>query len=204
MKTKYLFLIVLFLFAKPAFSQSGNNFIGQIKIFAGNFAPSGWAKCEGQLLPINQNQALFALLGTTYGGNGQTNFALPDLREKLVVNAGQRSGLSNYVIGQTGGANNVTIAVNNLPAHNHSTDFKASSASATTSVPSATVSLAASKNTFNNVTNPILKYTTTAGNVNLPQGTTTNTGGGAAVNISQPVLVCSYIIALTGIFPSRN
>src|SRR5579872_1398054 len=95
-------------------------FIGAIVLFCGNFAPAGWALCNGQLLSISQWTALFSILGTTYGGNGQTTFGLPDLRGRVPIHPGQGPGLSNYVLGQAGGVETVTLAIQNLPAHNHS------------------------------------------------------------------------------------
>src|SRR4051812_40404269 len=100
-------------------------FLAEIDLFSFNFAPKGWAQCNGQLLPINQNQALFSLLGTTYGGNGQTNFALPDLRGRLPVGFGQGPGLSNYVQGDRSGVETVTVGPNELPAHTHAVDTSA-------------------------------------------------------------------------------
>src|SRR5215472_3870294 len=95
-------------------------FLSQIEAFPFNFAPKGWALCAGQLLPINQNQALFSLLGTTFGGDGRTNFALPDLRGRLANGFGQGTGLSNYTLGQRGGEETHTLTVTETPAHNHS------------------------------------------------------------------------------------
>src|SRR5438132_3777791 len=95
-------------------------FLGMIAIFPYNFAPAGWAFCAGQILPIAQNTALFSLLGTTYGGNGQTTFALPDLRSRAPVGAGQGPGLSNIDLGEVSGAESATLLINNLPSHNHS------------------------------------------------------------------------------------
>src|SRR5438309_6757335 len=100
-----------------------NPFVAEIRILACNFAPKGWAFCDGQLLPISQNTALFSLLGTTYGGNGQTTFALPDLRSRVPVHAGQGPGLSPYVIGQSGGQENVTLQSGELPPHAHVLDL---------------------------------------------------------------------------------
>src|SRR5512140_216933 len=94
-------------------------FIGEIVMFAGNFAPRSWALCNGQLLPIAQNTALFSILGTTYGGDGRTTFALPDLRGRVPVHPGQGPGLSNYVLGEMAGTENTTLLINNMPAHNH-------------------------------------------------------------------------------------
>src|SRR3954470_22596670 len=101
-------------------------FIGQIILFAGNFAPKGWAFCSGQLLSIAQNSALFSLLGTTYGGNGQTTFALPDLRSRVPIHAGQGPGLTNYVQGEQTGVENVTLTTPQLPAHTHAVNGVAS------------------------------------------------------------------------------
>src|SRR6478672_10112699 len=94
-------------------------FLAEIIMFAGNFAPRGWAFCQGQILSIAQNTALFSLLGTTYGGNGQTTFALPDLRGRVPVGTGQGPGLSNYDLGQVSGSESVTLTVSQMPAHNH-------------------------------------------------------------------------------------
>src|SRR5215831_359601 len=106
-----------------------NAFLGQITMFGGNFAPRNTALCNGQTLPIAQNQALFALLGTTYGGNGQTTFALPNLQSQLPVHQGQGAGLSSYSLGQTGGTSNVTIDQTTMPTHNHT--FNATTADGT-------------------------------------------------------------------------
>src|SRR5512138_1623611 len=94
-------------------------FVAEIRIFAGNFAPTGWATCDGQLLPISQNTALFSLLGTYYGGDGKSTFALPNLEGAAPMQQGQGPGLSDYVIGQTGGQDNVTLLTSEMPAHNH-------------------------------------------------------------------------------------
>src|SRR5512136_2572601 len=94
-------------------------YVGEIRMFAGNFAPQGWMFCEGQLLPISQYDALFNLIGTTYGGDGINTFALPDLRGRVIVGPGQGSGLSNYVLGQQGGVETVTLTTNQIPQHSH-------------------------------------------------------------------------------------
>src|SRR5690606_2295885 len=117
-KTMTLLLVV----ATLSFSynlSAQEPFLGEIKMFAGTFAPNGWAKCEGQILSISHNSALFSLLGTTYGGDGQTTFALPDLRGRAPLHSGQGPGLSDYSLGQQGGTESTTLTVNNLPAHNH-------------------------------------------------------------------------------------
>src|SRR5215210_7844851 len=94
-------------------------FIGEIRIFAGNFAPAGWAFCDGQLMPISENDALFVLLGTTYGGDGQSTFALPDLRGRSPQHQGTRPGGSAYILGEQGGVESVTLTINQIPTHNH-------------------------------------------------------------------------------------
>lgn len=162
-------------------------FIGQISIFAGNFAPRGWAFCSGQLLAIAQNTALFSILGTTYGGNGQTTFALPDLRGRVPISAGQGPGLSPYQLGQIAGAENTTLLVNNLPAHSHG--IAASSGDQTTNRP--TNGYLAAGN----------RYSTTG---NAAMAPTANAGAGQPFNNVQPYLTVNFIIALEGIFPSRN
>src|SRR6478736_3565120 len=101
-----------------------DQFLAEIRIFGFNFAPTGWALCNGQLLPISQNTALFSLLGTTYGGNGTSNFALPNLQDRMAVGAGQGPGLSNYTLGQTGGTNTATLSVATMPSHNHTGNVK--------------------------------------------------------------------------------
>src|ERR1700675_2832013 len=110
----------------------GTPFLSEVKIVSFNYAPRGWAFCNGQQMPINQNQALFSLLGTTYGGNGQTTFALPNLQSQLPVHQGQGQGLSNYTIGQTGGTPSVTINSNTMPAHTHAVTPAASKDEETT------------------------------------------------------------------------
>src|SRR5947209_8680014 len=123
--------------SKETNSMSSEPFLASIAIFAGNFAPRGWALCNGQILPIAQNTALFSLLGTTYGGNGQTTFALPDLRSRAPIGAGQGPGLSNIDLGQVGGTENVTLLTSNMPMHNHS--LNASTTAADTGTPGSTV-----------------------------------------------------------------
>lgn len=167
-------------------------FLGQITFFGFNFAPRGWAMCSGQILPIAQNTALFSLLGTTYGGNGQTTFALPDLRSRVPIHFGQGPGLSNYDLGQTAGAESVTLTQNSMPAHGH--------AAGVTQAPGTT-------------TRPASKVPATAGAAayaDASDGSTfnptfvQNTGGNQPHNNLQPYLALNACIALEGIFPSRN
>jgi microcystin-dependent protein len=163
-------------------------FLGQIMLFAGNFAPSGWALCDGQILSIQQNTALFSILGTTYGGNGTTNFALPDLRSRVPVHAGQGLGLSNYVLGQSAGEESVTLNVNEIPAHTHTQP--ATNGQQTTNRPN--TALPAEGGVYSS---------TSDGSALHP---TSSTGGSQPHDNIQPYLTVNYVIALQGIFPSRN
>jgi microcystin-dependent protein len=167
--------------------------IGMIVQFAGNFAPRGWAFCEGQLLSISQNTALFSILGTTYGGNGQTTFALPDLRGRACIHPGQGPGLSNYQLGESGGSESVTLLISNMPAHNHS--YNASDAGNGAPLP-----------TGNVLGNPPanIYYAKNAPNVAMNAAVIGMTGGSQPTSVMQPFLAINWIIALEGIFPSRS
>ncbi|MCW3107835.1 MAG: Microcystin dependent protein [Segetibacter sp.] len=173
-------------------------FIGQITMFAGNFAPRGWALCNGQLLSISQNTALFSILGTTYGGNGQTTFALPDLRSRVPIHPGQGPGLSPYSLGQQGGSETVTLNTNQMPAHYHT--LNASSADSTETSPTNHV-LAETYDP--NTLNSLNSYATAA-NTNLSPASIGMAGGSQPHENTQPYTCVNYIIALEGIFPSRN
>jgi microcystin-dependent protein len=167
-------------------------FIAEVKLFAGTFAPRGWAFCNGQLLAIAQNTALFSLLGTTFGGNGQTTFALPDLRARMAMSAGQGPGLPNYLLGQVGGAAEVTLLAAQMPAHNHSLG---AAATASTGAPSNAVALAAT------ATAKVYRGPTNLTTMALPLS---STGGSQPHANRQPYLGVNFIIALQGIYPSRN
>ena len=164
-------------------------FIGQIALFPYNFAPRGWAFCNGQLLSIAQNTALFSLLGTTFGGNGQTTFALPDLRGRAVMSSGQAPGLSPYVLGQQGGNETVTLVTAQVPAHTHT--IMASQNDATASSPANTVP--AGGGAYG-----------TALNTSMNAGMVQVVGGSQPHENRPPYLVLNYCIALEGIYPSRN
>lgn len=166
-------------------------FVGQIQIFAGNFAPRGWALCNGQLLSIQQNTALFALLGTQYGGNGQTNFGLPNLQGSTPLFFGQGAGLSDYVIGEQSGLENITLLSNQIPAHTHS--IAAASEVGESSTPIA--HSFARANIQTHVSTP--PNATATVNTNL-------VGNGLPHNNMQPYLTLTFIIALQGIFPPRS
>jgi microcystin-dependent protein len=175
-------------------------FIGQIMIFGGNFAPQGWAFCNGQLLSISQNTALFSLLGTTYGGNGTTTFALPDLRGRAAVGFGQGPGLSNYDLGESTGSETVTLTAGQMPAHSHL--VAANDAPANVQSPSG-ADLAQSVDSGRQ---PVNTYSTPPMTtpVTLDPATVQPSGGSQPHANIQPVLAMNYIIALQGIFPSRG
>jgi microcystin-dependent protein len=168
-------------------------FLSEIRIMSFNFAPQGWAMCNGQLLPINQNQALFSLLGTTYGGDGQTNFALPDQRGRVPVHVG-----SGHTLGERGGESAHTLSISELPAHVHT--FQGSIANGSTVAPASNV---LAKGNANN--NPVNYYTDTVTNLTaLNPGELANVGGSQAHLNMQPFLTLSFCIALQGIFPSAS
>ena len=164
-------------------------FIGEIRLVPFNFAPRGWAICAGQLLPINQNQALFALLGTTYGGDGRTTFALPDLRGRIPIGAGQPPDGSDYPLGATGGQETVELTTGQLPGHSH--PVNASSAAATSKSPA--TAYPAGGGAYAGQRNVRMK----AAMIGL-------TGGGEGHENRQPYLSLNYIIALQGIFPAQS
>ncbi|MGL5669625.1 MAG: phage tail protein [Shewanella sp.] len=195
-------------------------FIGEIRMFAGTFAPRGWALCNGQLLAISTNSALFSLLGTNYGGNGTTTFGLPNLQSRTPVGTGTGAGLSNVVLGQVGGVENVTLTTNQMPAHNHgvaltgtgnvSVALGASSANGNTPTPGPTTVPAKVPNGLANLN----AFSTTAPDTTLlpvnattsvaVNGSTNIAGVGTPVPVVQPYLGMNFIIALEGIYPSRN
>ncbi|WP_431477560.1 phage tail protein [Massilia eburnea] len=169
-------------------------YIGEIRMFSGNFAPVGWAMCNGQLLPIAQNTALFSILGTTYGGNGKTNFALPDLRQRIPMHAGTGPGLSPRDLGEQGGEAATTLTALQLPSHSHGM----TASSATASVQSPANALLAKPVT---ISAPYHEATSLAPS---PQGPLGTAGGSSVHNNLQPYLVVNFIIALSGIFPPRS
>jgi microcystin-dependent protein len=164
-----------------------DSYIGEIRMFAGNFAPAGWSFCEGQLMPISENDALFALLGTTYGGDGQETFALPDLRGRLPIHFG--GGMST---GESGGAESVTLTVNQLPTHSHA--LMASTNTATQTTPNTTV-----------LGTPTAIDLYRVGSASSPMASqlATPVGGSQPHDNSQPYLCISFIISLFGIYPSQ-
>ncbi len=171
-----------------------------------NFAPQGWARCEGQLLSIASNSALFSLLGTTYGGDGRSTFALPDLRGRVPIGQGSGPGLPNYSWGQKAGNYETHLTTSNLPAHSHTGNVNVSSANANLSTPTAGASIGVSGNTTGRSFTPSQTYNNSAANValNASSLTTHNTGSNIPFSNVQPYLGMYWIIALVGIYPSRS
>ncbi len=170
-------------------------FIGQILMFAGNFAPRGWAFCEGQLLAISQYQALFSILGTTYGGDGRTTFALPDMRGRVSIHPRQGPGLNNYGLGQKGGAEQVTLTTDQMPAHSHTLNANKDRGD---SPDPGGASIADSRGRD--------KDYMQSGDVNVTMSANSiaSSGGGQPHENRQPYLAVNYIIALMGTYPSRS
>ena len=175
--------------------QAQEPILGEIRMFAGNFAPRGWAMCDGQILSISQNTALFSLLGTIYGGDGRTTFALPDLRGRAPIHHGDGPGLTNKNIGQKSGTESNVLSVDNLPSHSHT--INAVLEDGNQSVPTGNLPAG---------TKLLDKEYSDAASANTTMNTTmvNSTGNDQEVNNMQPYLAVSYIIALQGIFPSRN
>lgn len=166
-------------------------FVAEIRIFPFNFAPKGWAWCDGQLLPLSQNTALFSLLGTTYGGNGKSNFALPDLQGRCPMHPGQGPGLSLHDLGETGGSETVTLLESEIPSHSHT--LRASPDDGDIRPPSANRSLAKA-----------VMYATGNANTAMAAEVLAPAGGDQPHNNLQPYLTFYFNIALQGVFPPRG
>ncbi len=168
-------------------------FVGEIRMFAGNFAPRGWAFCDGQLLAVSQNDALFSLLGTIYGGDGRTTFGLPDLRGRIPLHQGTGPGLSQRRLGSKGGAEKVTLTTNQLASHSH--DWNANTGAATGGAPQGKVTAE---------TSAVNIYRNDAQTANLDSTTIAQTGGNRSHTNLMPTLCVHFIVALVGIYPSRH
>ena len=160
-------------------------YVGEIRMFAGNFAPAGWQFCEGQLLPISENETLFQLIGTTYGGDGESTFALPDLRGRIPIHQG-----NGFVLAETGGAEEITLTVNQIAAHSH--PLLANGSPGRFSAPSGTVPAASS----------LRQFTVNAADSNMAPQAVSSTGGSQPHTNFMPYLCVDFIISLFGIFPS--
>ncbi len=167
-------------------------FVGEIRMFAGNFAPRGWAFCDGQLLAVSQNDALFSLLGTIYGGDGRTTFGLPDLRGRIPLHAGQGPGLSQRRLGSKGGSEKETLTTNQLASHTH--DFRGTTSQAASTTP-------AGRSWSNTVE---LIYSKPPTTTDMASSSIANTGGSGSHTNLMPTLCIHFIIALFGIYPSRH
>ena len=193
--------------------MSTNPYLSEIDLFSFNFAPNHWAQCNGQLLPINQNQALFSLLGTTYGGNGQTTFALPDLRGRAALGFGQGSGLSDYFLGQSAGSESIALVAAGLPPHTHAVNPAAITGTARCRSGAGTQQTPVGGVPAVDASNAVMPYNSDA----APAGTlnsgalalsgtlsASSTGTGQAHENRQPHLPITFCIALTGVFPPRS
>lgn len=178
--------------------------LANITIFAGNFAPMSWMLCQGQLLSIAENTALFSLLGTTYGGDGQTTFALPDFRGRVAVHAGQSPGFSNYDLGQVGGSESSSLTSLQMPIHNHTLLTSTGNPTATNAVGGTDNA----QNTYPAQATGSSNYNTSDSGISLGVSScvaiTQTAGGGQPIPIISPYLALNYIIAVEGIYPSRN
>jgi len=169
-------------------------FIGEVRFVAFNFAPRGWAKCDGQVLAINSNQALFSILGTTYGGDGRTSFALPDMRGRTPIHPGTGAGLSSYQLGEKSGSEMTVLNAGQLPSHSHDIKGVSSSARTTDSTGSAMARTRSNLRVYDN----------SVPNIALNNSTVGQQGAAGGMNNMQPYNTMNCIIALEGTFPSRN
>ncbi|WP_202393922.1 phage tail protein [Flavobacterium sp. HBTb2-11-1] len=176
-------------------------YLGEIRLFGGNFAPRGWAFCNGATIDIANNDALYALLGTTYGGDGQNTFKLPDLQGRVPVGTGQGTGLPNIILGQIGGTENVTMTINQMPSHTHI-------AAGSLAIPADNANGELASPTGNILAGLPQAYSTQGFDTDLKVENATvavqNAGSSIPFSIIQPYLATNYIICVQGIFPSRN
>lgn len=170
----------------------GQPYVGEIRMFGGNFAPVGWAFCDGQLLPISENDTLFNLIGTTYGGDGQSTFALPDLRGRIPVHQGQLAGGTSYMLGEMGGVENVTLTTQQIPSHTHSPN--AQTGAGNQSSPQGGVWAFSNLTQFNNI----------PPNVNMAAQAIQPAGGSQPHENMMPFTAVSFIISLYGLYPTQS
>lgn len=211
MKKKYILILLAFLFTKALFAQP-DYFVGEIRIFAGNYAPTGWLKCEGQLISISENPDLYSILGTTYGGDGIITFALPDLCERMAMGNANNLPVPDLSTNHLGlkGAGQTTVVLNtqNLPPHTHNVQIKMSSKPAVSSdaTPGSYLAVPVFKNDI--ISTQIYGYAQTLPYIPPHPNTLIIEAAGnispAALKTEQPYLVCNYIIAVTGVVPFPN
>jgi microcystin-dependent protein len=171
-------------------------FVAEIRMFAGNFAPTGWALCDGQLLPISQNTALFSLLGTFYGGDGKSTFALPNLQASTPLGQGQGAGLSDYFLGQQGGSEFVTLITSEMPVHNHALrGDNIDTGDTRTPSPAVTMAMTSPGSGYQDGTSPLVLMNPQALSI---------AGGSLPHNNMMPYLTVTFIIAMQGVFPPRG
>ena len=191
---KKLFFLGLLMILSFGKAKAQEGFIGEIRMFAGNFAPKDWAFCQGQLLSISQNTALFSILGTTYGGDGRVTFALPNLSGRVPVGVGQGAGLTNRQLGEMSGTETVTLTTAQMPAHSHTVN--AVTADGNQNLP--TNSFPANTKTLDK------EYSTVAPNTTMNPTMIGVSGGSQPFGVMQPSLGMNYIICVNGIYPSRS
>ena len=193
---RYLLVFVaaaFFMLAPVSHAQADEPFLGQIVMVGFNFAPQGWAMCDGQLMPINQNTALFSLIGTYYGGDGISTFALPDLRGRTPIHQGAGPGLQSYSVGQVGGEEQVSLTISQIPAHTHA--LLGQSALGSAASPAGNIWAAQSRLNI---------YSSAVPDVSMAAGSIGTSGAGQPHDNRSPYLTVTYIIALEGVYPSRN
>jgi microcystin-dependent protein len=171
-------------------------FVAEVRVFGFNFPPKGWAFCDGQLMPISQNTALFSLLGTMYGGDGKSTFALPDLQGRVPISSGQGAGLSQYFVGEETGSETETLLISEIPAHNHNIMTQVQPAGSNTADSASSISRSVGGSAF--------KATPFGTTANLAPEAMTVTGASLPHNNMMPYLTLNYCIALQGVFPPRS
>ncbi|WP_433831006.1 phage tail protein [Flavobacterium anhuiense] len=203
MKKNYLLTFLLIL-STNFLSAQAIGYLGEIRLFAGTFAPKYWAICDGSLLPINRYSTLYSVIGNQYGGDGISTFAVPDLRSRVPVGAGQLPGGSNYIAGDQAGQENITLLSSEMPLHAHSVAIAVSNENASTTLPTSTSSIAVSGMNSGRAFVTNSGYSTTTNTVDIQSITTNPTGSGQPLQLSRPSLGLIYIIALEGYYPTRQ
>jgi microcystin-dependent protein len=203
MKKQIILLCIVLISFLGTNQTQAQKTLGEISMFAGNFAPRGWAFCHGQILSINQNQSLYSLLGTTYGGDGRTTFALPDLRGRVAIHEGQGNGMTNRRWGQKLGTQTETLTIAQMPSHSHPATSTTETA-VSTSPGEEGVGNGQHLTSHFNAFNAAATDDKTLGGSGSTTTTTGNTGGNQAHTNMQPSIAINYIICVQGVFPSRN